>query len=224
MKFTTSQKIVASFVLGLGLQTNGQAQTYQMSGTLNGLSFNIGDSANSFGNFSTEAGTISSTAVINPSAATIDISGSFYLPPLIQSGTPFSESQSFLISVPPVFPNPPSNYIKTVTGNLSASVAFTGGTFYFDTGARPVTWNGSEYVFAGNVSVPLPLNISYNLTTDNQTISGLIQNVNLALGLGNVVDTTGYPTSIGLPLLPKVSTNKPSAQLLQPMGFKPIYF
>ena len=89
--------------------------------------------------------TVSDTVTINPSAYTIEQAGSIYLP---AADTSFSVNEYRNIvtsSVVDDFPSPPVTVFttNTLTGDLTVSMDFSGGTFSFDTGLQPLVWNGS---------------------------------------------------------------------------------
>ena len=113
----------------------------------------------------------------------------------------------------PGFPAPPvitanviTNTTTTVTPNYFVSgnwnVGMTISTnVSFDTGVQSLIWNGSKYSFnSTELNLQLAADFSYSLVTGGQTYSGTQENVPLyvSLALGNTLDISNYPQSVGL--------------------------
>lgn len=197
MKFNKPLPIVAVLIAALGIQTSGYSQTYLLTEPLNGLGVSVYDTVY-IGNLPI-GGTVSDTVVINPSALTIEQSGTIYIPacnPTLSQ----TETESFTTTTLQNFPLPPIIVTNVVTGDLTVGMNFSGGSFSFDTGPQSLEWNGSTYTFGASTTVQLPLSFSYSLDTGGQTYSGTDQNVlfNFPLTLSEQVDTANYPTSIAL--------------------------
>jgi hypothetical protein len=196
MKLKTLSKMVGICLALLITAKNARTQTYVMPGQLTSP-FGPGIVLHSHfvGGFSWGSGTISDTVVINPTAYTIEQSGSISLSAASES---FQAMDTQMVITDPGFPLPPTTNL--VAGTLTMNFDFAGGTFKFDTGTRPLTWNGSSYTFNSETSVDLPMSISYSLVTGGQTYSGTDGSVdlNFPLTLGNQLDIGNYPTSISV--------------------------
>jgi len=119
------------------------------------------------------------------------------------SGTPSASDITFQETqqVPGQFPNPAQN----ATGDMTVSLAPSGGVLSFDTGPQSLTWNTASgaYTFDGTLtSLGNNFGGSYSLITDGQTYSG-----SFTYGLSayiysactfNTVSTIGYPNSLTL--------------------------
>jgi len=187
-----SLRTIALAVVGFNLHLNGYSQSYdflrpiEAIDAIGNVSFHIG------------ASTFNETVTIdasNPSAPTIKHVG-FLTVPTIASPAPTVMHIS--TDVPASFPNPG----HTVFGDLTLALSFSSQptTFAIDTGATQMHWNGSAWAYTvPPFSKTLPATLSYTLTTDNQTYTG-IQPVNIWLHFtpGSTIDASNYPLSIGL--------------------------
>lgn len=113
----------------------------------------------------------------------------------------------------PGFPAPPvitanviTNTTTTITpnyflsGNLNVGMTISTNVS-FNTGVQSLSWNGSKYSFnSEELNLQLAADFSYSLVTGGQTYSGTQENFQLpvSLALGNTLDISGYPQSIGL--------------------------
>jgi hypothetical protein len=191
--------ITASFLVSFGVQLSVYSQTYTLSESVDNLEPAVFANSQNIGSLSWGSGTLSDTVVINPSAYTIDQSGSIYLPAEVSSVS-LMETQSVTYTVQNPFPNPPTTVTSDIIGNLTVTVDFSGGNFSFDSGTQSLQWNGSSYSFGGGTAITLPISISYSLVTGGQTYSGMDNNVDTTyfLTLGDELDTTEYPVSISI--------------------------
>jgi hypothetical protein len=199
MKIKTSPKITAACALLLVTQLAGYSQTYVLPGqSLPPFGPAILLSGSLVGSLSWGSATLSDTVAINPSAYTIEQSGSISL---AAATSTFSVTQTQqVISVVQDFPNPQMTVTNSVPGTLTMSMNFAGGTFSFDTGAQTLTWNGSLYTYNGQTPVQIPVDISYSLVTGGQTYAGTYDDVGLFydLTLSDQLGVGNYPNSISL--------------------------
>ncbi|MGH7981311.1 MAG: PEP-CTERM sorting domain-containing protein, partial [Limisphaerales bacterium] len=136
----------------------------------------------------------SDTVTIDPSASTIEESGSISL----QSPTSdIYNMTNEIVTTVAQFPNPPTLVTQAVTGVLSVSLSYD-DSMTFDTGAQPLNWNGHEYTFNGNVGINDPITLSYSLVTGGDTYAGTAEFNMFSFNGGSAVDTSQYPTSISL--------------------------
>jgi hypothetical protein len=96
------------------------------------------------------------------------------------------------------FPNPPYTVTNNVLGDLTVSLNYSGGPVSFDTGTQPLLYSGSSYSFNEVAALNIPVDISYSLTTDGQTYSGMNSDffVKLLIQLGTQLNVSNYPASI----------------------------
>jgi PEP-CTERM motif len=191
-------KIIGTCVVVLGIQLCGYSQTYTLQQTISPIGPGFYDSGNPIGGIDWGSGALSDTVVINPTAYTIEESGSIYLAPM-ENSLSVTETQS-ITSVIQDFPNPPMTVTTPVTGNWTITMSLSGGAYSFDTGVQPLSWNGSEYTFNGDTTVQIPISISYSLVTGGQTYSGtgINADLNFPLALNDELDVANYPGSISL--------------------------
>lgn len=193
------KSLIAGTIFALCIQNSGHAQSYNLSESVDNFGPQIFANSQNIGSSSWGTGNVSDTVVINPSAYTIEQSGSIYLPAAVSSIS-LPESQLVISTVQNLFPNPPSTVTNDVAANLTVTLDFSGGNFSFDTGAQQLEWNGSSYSFNGNTGFTVPVSISYSLVTGGQTYSGMVGNLDFTyfLTLGGQLDTTDYPGSISI--------------------------
>jgi hypothetical protein len=139
--------------------------------------------------------------VINPTALTIQQSGTISIPASIPSLS-LAESETVITSSNiNNFPNPPTTiyFTNTITGNLTVSLSESGTTVAFNTGPEALTWNGNAYTYSGDVQLSIPVEISYSLQTGGETYNGS-QDLNspFFVTLGSQIDLSEYPSSIAL--------------------------
>src|SRR5258706_6772080 len=113
-------------IIGIGIQATGNCQTYQMPELLNGFDFRFYDQNILGGSITIAPSTFTETVVIDPTAQTIEESGTLTLKSSVIQ-TSFNASQ-----IVQIFPNPP----MTVTGILTLSASISASES-FDTGPRP---------------------------------------------------------------------------------------
>jgi hypothetical protein len=178
------------------LFTQLHAQTFQLSRQLGQLQITAWDGGEGgyIGSLFVPASTLNETVYIDPNNLTIRQVGTITLPALTGSPISLHEIRQVIINQ---FPNPPVT--NTVAADVSLSASLSNPTLSFDTGNRSMHWNGSAYVFSGDVSIQLGLAISYSLATGSQTFTGSPQVfLNMLLQTGSTVDTSDYPNSINL--------------------------
>jgi hypothetical protein len=177
--------ILSLTVVGISTAT---AQVYQFSEINPSFSVMVG-SDNTAGLLTMSNSSISSTLTINQAASTIENAG---FVTIAGSTTTLSYEQSQTLK--PMFPNPP----QTITGDATVTFSLSGGTFAFDTGAQPLSYQGgSIWGFGGSVGVDVPIDISYSLMTGGQTYSGSLETyVAAILNPGSMIDVANYPGSI----------------------------
>jgi hypothetical protein len=202
MKIEKSAKITAAFIAVLCAQTCVYSQTYNLEETLPAFGPNILDEGYAPLDLNWGAGTVSDTVVINPTALTIQQSGTISIPAAIPNLS-FVESKTVITSSNiNNFPNPPTTvyFTNSITGNLTVSLNESGTTVAFNTGPEALTWNGSAYTYnEERIELSPPVEISYSLETGGQTYSGS-QDLNSPyfVTLGNQIDLSEYPGAIAL--------------------------
>jgi hypothetical protein len=147
-------------------------------------------------------GTISETVTINSTAGTIEQAGTISFD--AANFDTFSASQTQTITIPAQFPNPPQTV--QVPGSITVGLTSDAQTASFDTGAdllnyiSPGSWTFNQ----SSVSIDIPLDLSYSLTTGGQTYTGDWQgDMDPRITLPNQLSTVNYPTSIGLSPAPQ---------------------
>lgn len=160
----------------------GQCQTYYVCGGVNGgFTFRVSDgptitdgsSDEQWPEFGSGGGSapisyFEEMVFLDTVAGTIRQTGTVVMAASSATVT-FNDTEQF--TLPPVFPNPPVTV--TVTGVVTVCLNFGGGSFSFDTGTKPASWNGYSFSFDGTIeALTFPMSGSYVLVTGGETNTG----------------------------------------------------
>jgi hypothetical protein len=201
MKITKKHLAALSSLVVIACAATAQSQTYSLSTSLQPFDLLFNDNNVTFMAFPISGATFTGSTIISPGVPSIEQTGSFLLPASTLTQT-FDETRT--ITLPPVFPNPPQTV--TLTGTLTLTASIAGGEFSLDTGARPLNYlSPNTYSFNGSLGFVLPVDVSYALVTGGQTYTGSsVVNFPMLFQGGSQLDTTEYPTSIGLDPNPNI--------------------
>ena len=209
MKLYSSSYIAILAIIGLAAIEKANCQTYQISQAIS-LGIPISDSGNHNASGSTFIlpGSLSETVYLDPNALTLREAGSFSFANTANVLLNETRQVVTVSNIPAIFPNPPYTVSVTqvLSGTLTAGVSIGQTSFAFDTGLMPVFWNGQKYAFngAGAIGYSLPADFLWSLLTGGQTYSGGTH-ADLTFKIllnGGTLDTTGYPSSLGVNGLP----------------------
>ena len=205
MKRLNGFTITALFIVGLGLQLAANGQEYYFSTGVNGfLTMKATDKVTgASGSFSLNFTNITDYIYIDTTNQTMRHVGTLFYTP--------SAPSIVLSNGVGQFPNPP------VAGTLTIYLAPSNSVLHFDTGAQPMTWNGSigAYSCSGWIGDLGSFNGSYSEAIGGQTYNGsfnYVLNGQYPYYLYSVLSAVGYPCSITLSGLPA----SPGYYLLQP--------
>lgn len=206
MKMTTSARIAVLSLVGFAIPLTGQCQTYTLSTPISGyLTMSAKDTTTgSSGGGTYTFTTLNETVYINPIAQTIEqwgtISGTLSAP-----NFSFQDIEIVSITTNNYFPNPPTYTTNSIIGNVTVALAPAGNGISFDTGSRPLSWNGSleAYTVDSNIKNLGLFNGAYSLVTGGQTYSGNFTYEITRYGGNNAytfnqLATAGYPNAITL--------------------------
>lgn len=199
---------IALAILGIALAESANSQIYQFSSSLPAFSLLV-ESSSSYNTSLAPLiplaleGNLTETVYIDAQASTIREVGSIVFSASTTWSNTIMETQQ--ITLPPVFPNPPQTI--TLTGMETTVLSLDNSPVSFDTGTRPISWNGQQYTYNANVSISLPLSAHWSLVTGGETYEGSTNlNYGMFLFRGSdpwnsnqaAIDTSDYPNSINI--------------------------
>jgi hypothetical protein len=214
MKTSKSSLIAILAIAMLTQPFHGFGQTYNLTEPVTlGIIVNTSGDLAMHPNDELNVGTINESVVINPTAETIAVSGSF-TPSL--TATAIDLGSGVQVTSPGVFPNPPTSVYVPIDLTLSFGSS-ADQPVSFNSGATALVWNGSAWGFDGTSSfgaatlISSPLNLSYSYSLNGETYTGSESGHFVIDAVGvqeqSLLNLTNYPTSIGLDQNPSIVTS-----------------